>query len=273
MGLIQSIQTGRTPMPPRILVYGTEGIGKSTLAASTPRPIFVQTEDGLGQIDCERFPLAQSFDDVMTALNELITESHPYETVVIDSLDWLERLIWDAVCKRESATSIEKVGGGYGKGYILALDLWRRLIERLFALHNKRLMMVFLVAHARVEKFEDPEASAYDRYSPRLHKHATALISEWCDAVLFATRRFVTRSEDAGFGRQRSIAAPIGAAGGERILRATGGPACVAKNRYGLPAELPLSWEAIVTGIIGNASESTHSSPIPSGEHVHGQPQ
>jgi hypothetical protein len=111
----------------------------------------------------------------------------------------------------------------------------------LIALHNKRLMMVFLVAHARVEKFEDPEASAYDRYSPRLHKHATALISEWCDAVLFATRRFVTRSEDAGFGRQRSIAAPIGAGGGERILRTTGGPACVAKNRYGLQPELPLS--------------------------------
>jgi len=80
-------------------------------------------------------------------------------------------------------------------------------------------MMVFLIAHAKVEKFEDPEAPACDRYSPRLHKHAAALVTEWCDAVLFATRRFTTRSEDAGFGRQRAIAAPIGAGGGERMLR------------------------------------------------------
>jgi hypothetical protein len=94
------------------------------------------TEDGLGEINCDKFPLARSFDDVLAALTELATDSHSYETVVIDSLDWLERLIWDAVCKRESATTIEKVGGGYGKGYILALDFWRKFIERLVALHT-----------------------------------------------------------------------------------------------------------------------------------------
>ena len=261
MGLLQQIQSGRTQMPPRIMTYGTEGIGKSTLAAGTPRPIFVQTEDGLGEIDCDKFPLARSFDDVLAALNELATDSHPYETVVIDSLDWLERLIWDAVCKRESATTIEKVGGGYGKGYILALDFWRKFIDRLIALHSGRQMMVFLIAHAKVEKFEDPEASAYDRYSPRLHKHAAALITEWCDAVLFASRRFTTRSEDAGFGRQRAIAAPIGAGGGERILRTSGGPSCVAKNRYRLKAEIPLSWDALVSGILGNSSEVSNLNP------------
>lgn len=272
MGLLQQIQSGYTQMPPRIMAYGTEGIGKSTLAGGTPRPVFVQTEDGLGQIDCDKFPLAHSFDDVMAALSELATEPHAYETVVIDSLDWLERLIWDAVCKRESATTIEKVGGGYGKGYILALDFWRRFIDRLVALHSGRQMMVFLVAHAKVEKFEDPEASAYDRYSPRLHKHAAALITEWCDAVLFATRKFTTRSEDAGFGRQRAIAAPIGAGGGERILRTTGGPTCVAKNRYGLPPELPLSWDALIAGTLGSISPSTNDEFIHSteGELIHG---
>jgi len=254
------------------MTYGTEGIGKSTLAASTPRPIFVQTEDGLGEIDCDKFPLARSFDDVLAALNELATESHAYETVVVDSLDWLERMIWDAVCRRESATTIEKVGGGYGKGYTFALDFWRRFIDRLVALHSGRQMMVFLIAHAKVEKFEDPEASAYDRYSPRLHKHAAALITEWCDAVLFASRRLTTRNEDAGFGRQRAIATPIGAGGGERILRTTGGPACVAKNRYRLKPEIPLSWDALVSGIAGNANDpSTQTlNPSISGEMNHG---
>lgn len=272
MGLMQQIQSGRTQMPPRIMTYGTEGIGKSTLAAGTPRPIFLQTEDGLGEIACDKFPLAKTFDDVLLALNELVNEQHQYETVVIDSLDWLERLIWDAVCKRESATTIEKVGGGYGKGYTLALDFWRKLIDRLTALHDSRQMMVFLIAHAKVEKFEDPEAPAYDRYSPRLHKHAAALVTEWCDAVLFATRRFTTRSEDAGFGRQRAIAAPIGAGGGERMLRTVGGPSCVAKNRYGLKPEIALSWNAIVGGIVDSANQpvTTNTPTLTQGEVQHG---
>ena len=132
-------------------------------------------------------------------------------------------------------------------------------------------MMVFLIAHSKVEKFEDPEAAAYDRYSPRLHKHAAALITEWCDAVLFATKRFTTRSEDAGFGRQRVIAAPIGAAGGERILRTTGGPSCVAKNRYRLKPELPLSWDALMGGILDSSNLTNSVSSIPfQGELTHG---
>ena len=270
MGLIAQIQRGRTSTPPRLLVYGTEGIGKSTLAANAPQPVFVQTEDGLGEIDCDKFPLAASFADTLAALTELHGQEHTYQTVVVDSLDWLERMIWDAVCKRESATTIEKVGGGYGKGYILALDFWRKFIDRLVALHSGRQMMVFLIAHSNVEKFEDPEAPAYDRYSPRLHKHAAALITEWCDAVLFVSRRFTTRSEDAGFGRQRAIAAPIGAGGGERVLRTTGGPSCVAKNRYRLKPEIPLSWDALVSGILGPANEVSNQNLSTQGELING---
>jgi hypothetical protein len=171
MGLLQQIQHGRTYMPPRMLVYGTEGIGKSTLAANTPKPIFVQTEDGLGEIECDKFPLARSFDDVMAALTELSTEDHDYETVVIDSLDWLERLIWDVLCAQYRVSSIEKVDGGYGKGYIHSLGPWRKIVSQLSDLHRQRRMMVVLIAHAKIERFEDPESPAYDRYSPRLHKH------------------------------------------------------------------------------------------------------
>ncbi|MGE0609904.1 MAG: ATP-binding protein [Pirellulales bacterium] len=272
MGLMQQIHSGRTQMPPRIMAYGIEGVGKSTLAANTPRPIFIQTEDGLGEINCDKFPLARSFDEVIAALTELATDAHPYETVVIDSLDWLERMIWDVVCKRESVTTIEKVGGGYGKGYVLSLDHWRKLIDRLIVLHYERQMLVFLTAHAKVERFEDPEAPAYDRYSPRLNKHAAALITEWCDAVLFATRRFVTRSEDAGFGRQRAIATAVGAGGGERVLRTVGGPSCVAKNRYRLKPEIPLTWDAIIGGILAGTAEPSTSNPTThiSGDVAHG---
>jgi len=249
MQLLQSIQTGRTPMPPRILLYGTEGIGKSTCAAQTPRPIFIQTEDGLGQLECHRFPLARSLDDVLAALAELHVQQHDYQTVVIDSLDWLERMIWDTLCKHYGVSSIEKVDGGYGRGYVHAMTYWRQVVDRLALLRSERSMMVVLVAHAKVERFEDPEEAAYDRYSPRLNKHAAALVSEWCDAVLFATRKIVTRTEASAFNRPRTKATAVGRDGGERILRCIGGPSCIAKNRYGLPAELPLDWQSLAAGL------------------------
>ncbi|GIW90174.1 MAG: hypothetical protein KatS3mg109_0606 [Pirellulaceae bacterium] len=222
----------------------------STFASQAPRPIFVQTEDGLDEIPCDKFPLAVDYDDVVAALVELRTASHDYETIVIDSLDWLERLIWDKLCAQYGVNSIEKVDGGYARGYTHALAFWREVIEHLSELRLQRGMVVLLIAHSKVERFEDPESTAYDRYSPRLHKHAASLICEWCDAVLFATRRFRTQTEDAGFGRTRTVAQPIGRDGGERILRCVGGPACVAKNRYGIAEELPLSWNDFYQALV-----------------------
>jgi hypothetical protein len=249
MSTFAKISRGRTPRPPRLLVYGTPGIGKSTFGAQAPKPIFVPTEDGLDEIDCAKFPLAATYEDVTAALKELRTQDHDLETVVLDSLDWLERLVWDRVCTDFQVKNIEKADGGYARGYTHALTYWREVVEHLNLLRHQRNMVVVLIAHAKVEKFEDPEAPPYDRYSPRLHKHAAALITEWCDAVLFATRKFRTQSDDAGFGRKRTIAHAIGKDGGERILRTVGGPSCVAKNRYGLTEELPLSWDAFVNAL------------------------
>ena len=252
MTLLSCIERGCQPKAPRLLTYGPEGIGKSTFAAGAPSPVFIQTEDGLGQIDCDKFPLATSLTDVLQALSELHTEDHAYETVVIDSLDWLERLIWDAVCLEYGVRSIEKADGGYARGYTYALVHWRRIVQMLDALRDDRGMIVVLVAHTKIERFEDPESSAYDRYSPRLHKSATSLICEWADAVLFATGKYRTQTEDAGFNRKRTIASAIGKGGGERILRCIGGPSCIAKNRYGIEEELPLSWDAFVAAVSNN---------------------
>lgn len=246
MSLLKQIRTGPRHSPPRLMIYGIEGIGKSTIAAQAPRPIFVPTEDGLDQIDCNSFPLAKAFAEVESALHALISEEHDYQTVVIDSADWLERLVWDALCEQYGAASIEKVDGGYARGYTHALTHWRRVLDGLDTLRNQRGMCVILLAHAKVEKFEDPEHSAYDRYSPRLHKHVNALVTEWADGVLFATRKIITKTEDGGFGRDRTIAAGLGQDGGERVLRTVGSPSCVAKNRYSLPPELPLSWPALM---------------------------
>lgn len=266
-GLMQQIQRGTRHTPPRLLIYGTEGIGKSTIASQAPNPIFIQTEDGLDQIDCASFPMATKFSDVVGALSALYSEDHDYETVVIDSVDWLERLVWDEVCREYGVKSIEKADGGYAKGYTHALTQWREVLNGLDALRKDRGMAVLLLAHAKVEKFDDPESVAYDRYSPRLHKHASALITEWCDAVLFATRKFRTESEDAGFNRTRSIAVSLGKDGGERVLRCVGCPSCTAKNRYGLPAELPLTWDSLMAAL---TDPSNQTSSINEGEHTNG---
>jgi hypothetical protein len=231
------------------MLYGVEGIGKSTFGSQCPAPVFIQTEDGLAEIDCDKFPLATTFDDFISYLNSLLSEQHDYQTIVIDSLDWLERLIWDDLCRQYSVASIEKVDGGYAKGYTHALSHWRHLLGLLNRLRMERGMIVVCIAHARVEKFEDPEAMAYDRYSPRLHKHACSLVCEWADAVLFATRKIRVQQEDAGFNRKRGVAHSIGKDGGERILRTIGGPACVAKNRFGLPEQLPLSWQSFMEAL------------------------
>lgn len=242
---LDDIRKGRRSSPPRLLIYGTEGIGKSTLAAQAPKPIFIPTEDGLDQIDCHSFPVANEYGDVVQALTTLYADKHDYQTVVLDSLDWLERLVWDAVCKRFGSRHIEQVDKGFGRGYSHALTEWQEVIAGLNALRIDHGMAVIMLAHSKVEKFEDPESVTYDRYAPRLHKTVCSFVTEWACAVLFAGRKVITKTEETGFGRERSIAAGLGRDGGDRILKCIGSPSCIAKNRYGMPAELPLSWQAV----------------------------
>ena len=244
MSLLDSISSGVEVKPPRVVVYGAEGVGKSSLGASAPNPIFIQTEDGLRQIDCKKFPLVRTYGDFVQQLKTVTSEKHDFETLVVDSLDWLERLVWAEVCAKFNVTHIEKADGGYARGYKHALTHWRDLLEGFDAACDRG-MGVILISHAKVEKFVDPDTTAYDRYTLRLDKAADALIVEWADAVLFATKKVRVVTEDAGFNKTRSIAKAVGTDGGERVLRTVGGPACVAKNRYDLPAEIPLSWAAV----------------------------
>jgi len=234
--LMPQITKGRNPKPRRVMLYGTHGIGKSTFGAMAETPIFIPTEDGLGDIECESFPLAKSLGDVMAALESLYSTDHGYKTVVIDSLDWLERLIWIEVCEDEQVESIEKIG--YAKGYAFAIEKWRTVLGALDALRSDRGMTVIVLAHAKIEKFENPETVPYDRYSPRLHKLASALVQEWADEVLFATYKVHTVKVAEGFNQAKHN----GVGTGERVIRTVERPAHVAKNRLNLPEELLLDY-------------------------------
>jgi len=245
MSLMQQIQKGPNPKPRRVMLYGTHGIGKSTFGAMADAPIFVPTEDGLADIDCESFPLAQSLGQLMASLEALYTNDHCYKTVVIDSLDWLERLIWAEVCADKGVESIEDIG--YAKGYAFAIDKWRAVLGALDALRSDRDMGVILIAHAKIERFDNPETDPYDRYSPRLHKLASGLVQEWCDEILFATYRVHTRKIDEGFNKAKHQ----GIGTGERIIRSTERPAHVAKCRISLPEEFPLDYRVFASLVRG----------------------
>lgn len=236
MSILTSILTGAKPGPRRMLIYGTAGIGKTTIATCAPAPIVIQTEDGCNEIDCHKFPVAQSFAEIMNALAALYQDEHSYRTVVIDSLDWLERLIHAEVCKNRQVATIEDIV--YGKGYAFATQHWRDVLDGLSALRESRRMTVILIAHAKIERFENPETDPYDRFVPRLHKTAAALVTEWCDEVLFASYKVFTKATDEGFNQKRVQ----GLGNGERVLRTTERPSHLAKNRLGLPDEMPLIW-------------------------------
>lgn len=237
MGL-DTITKGVVKRPRRCMLYAVEGIGKSTFASLAPAPIFLPTEEGLNEIDCEKFPIAQDLEEFFGFMADLIKEDHMYKTVVVDTLDWLERLIWDQVCKDQNKDHIEDIG--YAKGYKFALTHWNRFLRGLDVLREEKDMMVILLAHSTIEKFDDPERESYDRYAPRLHKHASGLIREWSDEVLFACYEVDIKLEDAGFNKTAAKAKSQG----RRILKTTERASHMAKNRLGLPDEMPFTWKA-----------------------------
>lgn len=226
-----------TNQPPRICAYGPPGVGKTSLAASAPNPVFILTEDGLGDLDVTTFPLAKSYSDVTQALDVILTQDHDYKTLVLDSMDWLEPLIWDHVCKIRKVESIEELK--YGAGYVEACAVMRQLLILIDRIRIERGMIVILLAHSQVKKVEDPLQPSFDAYCLKLNKKCSAIIEEFSDVILFINYQTTVMKEDSGFGGKRTRA--VG--NGERVMYAQGTPAFTAKNRYSLPAQLPLSWD------------------------------
>lgn len=235
---LASLMRSTALAPPRVLMHGVAGIGKTTFASASDKPVFILTEDGLGTLGVPHFPLARSFDAVMEALAALYSEVHDFKTVVIDSLDWLEPLVWARACKNNGWASIEDAG--YGKGYVAALDLWRQYLDGLNALRDERGLTIIQIAHTDIKRFDSPEHEPYDRYVIKLHARASALLQEHSDVVLFANYRISTVKSDIGFNKK--VTRALGS--GERLLFTAERPAFIAKNRYGLPDTLPMNWQA-----------------------------
>ena len=230
-------RSGETHLPPRVVIYGSHGIGKTTFASKAKSPIFIPTEDGLVGVSVDAFPLAKTYKDVLDALIAIGT-TDKYKTIVIDSLDWLETLIQSHTCAEHGKDSIEDFG--YGKGYVLALKHWRALLATLDHFRSNHGMTSILLAHSEIKRYDTPDSESYDRYTIKLHKASSALIQEWADIVGFANWRVLTKESDAGFGNKRTR----GIGTGERLLHLEEKPSHIAKSRYSMPKELPLDWES-----------------------------
>jgi hypothetical protein len=251
------INKGKVAAPRRVLLYGTHGIGKSSWAAAAPNPIFIQTEDGLSDIGVDRTDLMRDFGDVMTVMGQLYSEPHDYRTAVVDTCDWLEKLMHTAVAREKGKTSIEEIP--YKAGYLLAVKHWQIFLSSLDHIRRHRGMNIILLAHAKIEKFDAPDMDTYSRYSPDLHKSASPMVQEWADEVLFARFRVDTIKESEGFN---SRAKAVG--DGERIVHTCEAPTHMAKRRLLMPDVIQLSFESyqqcvdnnIATGMAAFVPES-----------------
>ncbi len=239
---LSDIAVGNRAHKPRLVIYGESGLGKTTFGASAPNAIFICTEDGLGRLNVPSFPVAKTFEDVMAAITNLYTQDHDYQTLVVDSIDWLEPMVWQATCAAAGKESIESFG--YGRGYVEALTYWRQFFDGITALRNDRGMNVILIGHSQIIHIEDPLIAAYDSHSLKLHKKAAALVEEWADVIGFVALKTLTVDEKKASFTDKDAKRTRAKTTGERQLHVQPSPAFTAKNRYDLPSPLPLGWAA-----------------------------
>jgi hypothetical protein len=234
---LKSISKTRRVRAPKIVIVGQGKIGKTTFAAMAPKAIGILTEDGADAVDANAFPLANSLADVYSAVATLINQDHDFQTLFIDSLDWLEPLVQDHVCKANNWKNIEQPG--FGKGYVAAAEEWRNLLSGLEVLRADKGMGIILIAHDKIKRIEDPLTEGFDSHVLKLHDRAGALVQEWADVIGYAGYRIFTSKTDAGFGNKETKATTTG----ERILHVEPHPAHCGGNRFGL-SNMPLDWAA-----------------------------
>lgn len=230
-----NINKGKKDIAYKCLVYGPEGIGKSTFAAHFPAPVYIDTEGSTARMDVDRFAEPEKLEDVESYIDQLRTEDHGYKTLVIDTMDRLEYLIRDKVCQENNVAGLESIG--YGKGYTYLEEKANRLLGKLDALRMAKGMHILLICHGQMRKFEQPdEMGAYDRWELKLSKKVAPMVKEWADMVLFANYKTVVVKTDSGSRK---------AQGGKRVMYTAHAPAWDAKNRDNLPEMLDFDYKAI----------------------------
>ena len=247
-----TVTEGTIPQPVRTVIYGPEGIGKTTFASRFPDPVFIDTEGGSGRLAVRRLPSPTSWAMLLDEVAEVARGGVPCGTLVVDTADWAERLCIRAVCDKAQVKGIEDFG--YGKGYVYVKEEFGRLLDALDEVRNSGRHIV-VTAHAQITKFEQPdEMGAYDRWSMKTSKQVAPLLREWCDMLLFANYKTIVVRDGEGKNAKSK------AQGGRRVMYTCHHPCWDAKNRFGLASELPFEFESIAA-IFGESAAAAPAAP------------
>lgn len=228
------IESGLEKRPLKVVIYGAEGIGKSTFASQFPEPLFLDTEGGTSSLNIRRVKCGSSWEYLLGCVNEVIKDPSICKTLVIDTADWAESLCTKYVCEKYRKSNIEEFG--FGKGYVYLQDEFSKLLTTLDKLIELGVNAV-VTAHGKPRKFELPEeAGQFDRWEMKLTKQVAPLLKEWCDMLLFCNyKTYVVTTENNTKKAQ----------GGKRVVYTSHHACWDAKNRYGLPDELDLDFKGI----------------------------
>lgn len=213
---------GITPTAPKIMIFGLSGSGKSTLASKLDKPIFLDLEGGLNYIDCARTEQILDLDTFYTYLVDLYRGEKEYNTIVVDSVDWLVRKVTEkaaGIDKNNLDMTLNKSNGGYGNGgQVKENHIRTKLLPTLMAL-NKKGYGICLVAHAERKSLMDEDGYNTDRITPKIDEKTMNVFVEWCDEVFY-----LKKNQD-----------------GDRTLVLDGDDNILAKNRLGLHGEVKLA--------------------------------
>lgn len=226
------ITKGRLTRAQRVVIYGVESVGKSTFAAQFPNPLFLDIEGGTAHLDSDRAEIG-SWRELTDAIAEC--KASEYQTIILDSADWAERMAVEDLLASQKKSSIEDFG--YGKGWVMVCERMARLLSSLDTLIDAGKNVV-LIAHSKITRVELPDAmAAFDRYELKLSKQSSPLVKEWADELWFF--RFKVKTVESQSGRGKGVG------GKERIILTTHSAAYDAKTRSGLAEELPMEWGAV----------------------------
>lgn len=235
MSILSTIRKGKVVKPRRTLLYGVHGIGKSTFASQFPGVLFLDMEGGLGDLDVASIDCYNDMGKAWQAILELGGDTEtPYKTIVVDTIDWVERSIIESICTKAGKKSLADFD--FGKGKAKVLPAFSSVLNALQSISMK--YNIILLGHCSTIKVEPPDSLAYTRYAPKLMDDCAELAMEWADEVLFVNYKVNTRESDEGYGKKRSL----GLGTGERVLYTSERPSHLAKNRLQLPDSMPFEY-------------------------------
>lgn len=251
------ITRGKIQKPIKTLIYGPEGIGKTTLASQFPDPLFIDTEGSTAHIDVARLPAPTSWIMLLQEVEYVKQNPDVCKTLVIDTADWAEKLCAEDICAQKKIDGLE--GLGYGKAYVYVRESFGKLLNLLNDVLERGINVV-MTAHAQMRKFEQPdELGAYDRWELKMMKQTAPLAKEWADMILFCNYKTMVVNVDG----KGALKGKNKAQGGRRVMFTSHHPCWDAKNRFGLPEELEMKFENIAHIIPAKGSSVPAVAPEP----------